>query len=292
MSNYEFWDELGKIFNAVVAYQEKTIEFNKRFINPWIRLGNVFDKQDRNKEAVSAYEKAIEIDPDNAQNWCELGNVHFKMGTHDEAVAAFNKALELDPGSGWANCNLALTLVSQGRYVQAIPLYRKSIDLLAEPKDQAVAWNRLGNVYRKLNEYALAVDAFQKADELDHENAGFRDNLDEAPQASAVVEVDASEGGEATPVTVSAIELIVTDSQADEAAPQTAEQPAEVDASTEVPTVPTAAAVEAAAPEMASVEEAAAQAVAPEAAEVTAEAQLTEPQAEAVELPEGATAEA
>ena len=59
MSNYEFWDELGKIFNAVVAYQEKTIEFNKRFINPWIRLGNVFDKQDRNKEAISAYEKAI-----------------------------------------------------------------------------------------------------------------------------------------------------------------------------------------------------------------------------------------
>ena len=80
MSNYEFWDDLGKIFNAVVAYQEKTIEFNKRFINPWIRLGNVFDKQDRNKEAVSAYQKAIEIDPDNAQNWYELGNVHFKMG--------------------------------------------------------------------------------------------------------------------------------------------------------------------------------------------------------------------
>ena len=44
MNDYEFWNELGKIFNAVVAYQEKAVEFNKRFINPWIRLGNVFEK--------------------------------------------------------------------------------------------------------------------------------------------------------------------------------------------------------------------------------------------------------
>ena len=79
MSNYEFWDELGKIFSAVVAYQEKNIEFNKRFIVPWIRLGNVFDKQDKNDAAISAYQQAIDIDPANAQNWFELGNIHFKI---------------------------------------------------------------------------------------------------------------------------------------------------------------------------------------------------------------------
>ncbi len=214
MSNYEFWDDLGKIFNAVVAYQEKTLEFNKRFINPWIRLGNVFDKQDRNKEAVSAYLKAIEIDPDNAQNWYELGNVHFKMGHYEDAVAAFNKAIELEPGYGWPYNNLALTFVSQGKHLQAIPLYRKSIELLTADKDKAVAWNRLGNVYRKLNEYALAVDAFQKADDLDHENAGFRDNLDEAPEAPVVEANGAANGADAAPVNVSPIELIVADGRA------------------------------------------------------------------------------
>ena len=97
MSNYEFWDELGKIFNAVVAYQEKNIEFNKRFISPWIRLGNVFEKQDRNKDAINAYERAIEIDGGNPQNWFELGNLHFKMENYPEAVSALNKAIELDP---------------------------------------------------------------------------------------------------------------------------------------------------------------------------------------------------
>ena len=39
----------------------------------------MFEKQDRNKEAMSAYERAIEIDGGNPQNWFELGNIHFKM---------------------------------------------------------------------------------------------------------------------------------------------------------------------------------------------------------------------
>ena len=227
MSSYEFWDELGKIFNAVVAYQEKTIEFNKRFINPWIRLGNVFDKQDRNSEAVCAYQKAIEIDPLNAQNWFELGNVHFKMGHYEEAADAFNKAIELDPNSGWPYSNLALTLVSQGKYMQAIPLYRKSIDLLTEEKDSAVAWNRLGNLYRKINEYALAVDAFQRADELDHENAGFRDSLDEAqPETPApeMLEI-AAPVEQATVEEASPVELVAAPAPTEEAA-EIADEPA------------------------------------------------------------------
>ncbi len=240
MSNYEFWDELGKIFNAVLAYQEKTAEFNKRFINPWIRLGNVFDKQDRNKEAVDAYEKAIEIDPANAQNWYELGNIHFKMACYEEAIDAFNRAIELDPAFGSPYSNLALTLVTQGKYVQAIPLYRKSIELLEEAKDKAVAWNRLGNVYRKLNEYDLAVEAFQKADELDQDNAGFRDSLDEVSEGPTVVAADSSEStGQTTTVTVSPIELILADSRAEEAAsPAPEETVVAVEASTEVPTQP------------------------------------------------------
>ncbi|HEX2697238.1 MAG TPA: tetratricopeptide repeat protein [Anaerolineales bacterium] len=220
MSNYEFWDELGKIFNAVVAYQEKSIEFNKNFINPWIRLGNVFDKEDRNREAVAAYQKAIELDPSNAQNWYELGNVHFRMEKYDEATEAYSKAIDLNPQSGWPYNNLALTLVSQGKYTEAIPLYLKGIDLLEETKDKAVAWNRLGNVYRKLNQYENAVQAFQKADQLDGENAGFHDELDEeTAEAPALPDTEGvsvpDESGFISP-----IELILAQSEADEAAAQ------------------------------------------------------------------------
>jgi tetratricopeptide (TPR) repeat protein len=217
MSNYEFWDELGKIFNAVVAYQEKSIQFNQRFINPWIRLGNVFDKQDRNREAIEAYRKAIEIDPDHAQNWYELGNLYFRCKDYDLAVEAFNQAIQLEPQFGWPYSNLALTLVAQGKHSESIPLYQKSIDLLKEDKDKAMAWNRLGNVYRKINDYEHAVEAFHKADELDAENGGFRDDLDEAPEAPVLVNKNNGTDQE-TEMTVSPIQLIVAGNQAEEVA--------------------------------------------------------------------------
>ncbi len=220
MSNYEFWNDLGKIFNAVVAYQEKSMEFNKRFINPWIRLGNVFDKQDRSSEAINAYKIAIELDPANAQNWYELGNAYFQAEAYEDAVEAYNKAIGLQSDSGWAYNNLAFTLVKQGKYAEAIPLYLTSIDRLRDDRDKAVAWNRLGNAYRKLNEYECALDAFQKADEFDEENAGFRDELDDVSDGPTLIEGDNSDtSSEATEAMASSNQPSVSDSLMKDPAP-------------------------------------------------------------------------
>ena len=89
MNNYEFWDELGNIFDAVLAYQKKTVEFNNRFITPWIRLGNVFDRQDHNKEVIEGFQKATEIDPENVQNWIDLGDSYFKTGAFKDAANSY-----------------------------------------------------------------------------------------------------------------------------------------------------------------------------------------------------------
>lgn len=188
MSELEFWKDLGNIFDAVMNYQKKNVEFNNRFINPWIRIGNIFERQDQSNDAVLAYKRATEIDPHSAQNWVELGDAQFKKGDVDQAVEAYSKAVELDPEAGWPLGNLALSLVTQGRVEEAIPFYKKSIDLLTEVNDKAICWNRLGNAYRKLNDYENAFLSFQKADQLDEENAGFTDKLDETPPNTPTVD--------------------------------------------------------------------------------------------------------
>jgi len=180
MNDYEFWNELGNIFESVLAYQKKTIEFNKRFISPWVRLGNVFDREESSRDTLEAIQQATEIDPQNAQNWADLGDSLFKMDSYDEAINAYRNAVALEPMAGWPISNLALTLVTQGKILDAIPLYKNSIELFSDDKNKAVTWNRLGNAYRKLNDYENAVAAFLKADELDSENAGFEDQLDES----------------------------------------------------------------------------------------------------------------
>lgn len=187
MSEYEYWKDLGNIFDAVANYQKKNAEFNDRFINPWIRLGNIFENQDHNEQAIQAYHQATETDPNTVQNWIDLGNVQFKNGDYLEAVSSFKKATDMDPKAGLPLSNLALTLATQGKYEEAIPLYIASIELLSDDKEKAMVWNRIGNAYRKLNKYEDAFISFQKADELDSENTGLRDSLDEDPIETSVV---------------------------------------------------------------------------------------------------------
>ncbi len=118
----------------------------------------------------SSGELQIEMDTKNAHVWNELGNIYFNTGAYDDAVVAYSKAIQLDRCFAWPYSNLALTYVQKGRFTEAILLYQRSIELFANEKDKAISWNRLGNVYRRLNSYDNAISAYQRADELDPEN--------------------------------------------------------------------------------------------------------------------------
>jgi len=167
MSEFEFWKDIGNISDAIINYQKKNAEFNNRYINPWLRLGNLAVGADRSSKIARAYQHATEIDPGNVQNWIDLGDEYLKLSNWEEAVPAYRKAIELSPKAGWPMSNLALSLVMLGNVEEAIPLYIASIDLLDENKDKAISMNRLGEAYRKLNDYEKAFLSFQKADRLE-----------------------------------------------------------------------------------------------------------------------------
>jgi tetratricopeptide (TPR) repeat protein len=173
----------NKYTEAILLYQ-KSIDLldcdNDKAVS-WNGLGNAYRCINDYPKAIAAYQRAGELDPQTAgmrdgadnfqigqnprsgQDWGDLGELFFKNGAYDEAHNAFNKAIELEPGTGWHYNNLARVLAARGQYNEAITLYQKSIVLLQNDKDKAVAWNRLGNAYRKLNDYDKAIDAYQQA---------------------------------------------------------------------------------------------------------------------------------
>ncbi len=116
-------------------------------------------------------ELQIEMDTKNAHVWNELGNVYFNTSAFDDAIVAYSKAIELDRWFAWPYSNLALAYVQKRRFVEAILLYQRSIELFSTDKDKAISWNRLGNVYRRLNDYENAIAAYQRADALDPDNS-------------------------------------------------------------------------------------------------------------------------
>ena len=102
--------------------------------------------------------------------WNKKGNIHFQNREYEKAISAYNKAIELDQSFGWPYSNLALAYVQKSRFAEAILLYQRSIELFTGDKDKAISWNRLGNVYRRMNDYDNAICAYQRADELDPDN--------------------------------------------------------------------------------------------------------------------------
>lgn len=167
------WNGLGDVYaslnrtdEALKAYL-KAIELNKNYALPWTRLGGLFCKQEKHREAIKAYQQALLLDPKNCAVWNEIGSIHLKVESYELAAEAFLKAIQIERSFGWAYSNLGLTYTHQSKYKEAVPLYLRSIELLKEDKDKAISWNRLGDVYRWLNDYDNAVAAYQMADMLD-----------------------------------------------------------------------------------------------------------------------------
>lgn len=174
---------LGKFAEAILLYQKSAelLQKQEEQAASWNSIGNIYRHLNDYQGALNAYQKADDLDPQNAgkrekvdpavsgpnssnaQVWIELGNLFFKSASYSEAVNAYTNAVKLDPSSGWAQSNLAMSLVYQGNYKEAIPVYLKSIELFTDDKDKAASWNRLGNVYRKLNDESSAMKAYQTA---------------------------------------------------------------------------------------------------------------------------------
>ncbi|HSG43168.1 MAG TPA: tetratricopeptide repeat protein, partial [Anaerolineales bacterium] len=183
--------QLGKYAEAVLLLQKslELLKTGKEQAVVWNELGNLYRCLNDYHNAVVSYQKSDELDPDlkgthetveylhnestvgNLQVWYELGDSFFKSGSYDEATNCYRKVTEMAPLNGWAFNLLALSLTYQSKYEEAVPVYLKSIELLQDDKEKAKTWNSLGNVYRRLNDYSNAVDAYQNAVKLNKETA-------------------------------------------------------------------------------------------------------------------------
>ncbi|HTX91573.1 MAG TPA: tetratricopeptide repeat protein, partial [Anaerolineales bacterium] len=171
------WSGLGKAYlkegrldDALTAHQ-KALELDRTEIDSWLGLGQIFKLQGKTDNAAMAYQTALEIDPKNAVVWNELGHLYYEANSHDEALRAYRKAVELGCASQAAYSNLASIYAHKGQYAEAVPLLQKGIDLLEAAADKAQLWNRLGDAYRRLDDYNNAMAAYRKADELNSTGA-------------------------------------------------------------------------------------------------------------------------
>jgi protein O-GlcNAc transferase len=126
---------------------------------PWIWLGEVFQRSGRHDEAIAAYSSAIERDLKNVIAYYNLAESYVAKGDFQSALVAYRRVMNMEPVNGKAAGNLGATLGRLGHWRDAVEWHRKAMALLP---NKIHAYN-LGVALYELNELTEAESAFREA---------------------------------------------------------------------------------------------------------------------------------
>ena len=145
-------------------------------------------KNDEDQHAVQVLEQAIKLDPNNAEAHLRLGMSYAALDRKPEsddeykkAIELFKKKVEADPKDASSFFYLGEAYNFLHRDEDATRNYREATRL--NEKDEE-AWYQLGMSLIKLARYSEAVNAFQKALELDANDYRATDGLEEAKEGA------------------------------------------------------------------------------------------------------------
>jgi tetratricopeptide (TPR) repeat protein len=124
--------------------------------------------------------KGVAAHPHAAALYNNLAVVRERMGKYDEALAAVEKGIQEDAGVAQLQKNLGDLLYRLARYDDAFEAYQRAIKANADIGGDV--YLKLGNIRFRRKERDEAVRCWERALELDPENAIVRTNLESVRQ--------------------------------------------------------------------------------------------------------------
>ena len=107
------WNALGDVYHKIGRFEDAIAAY---------QLGNVFEREKVDEDAIKSYEMALETDREDPQVWNEAGNIYFEAGAYDDAIASYRQAIELDPAHSFgiqANLTKAQKVMEEIRSKEA-----------------------------------------------------------------------------------------------------------------------------------------------------------------------------
>ncbi|MEH1842754.1 MAG: tetratricopeptide repeat protein [Nostoc sp.] len=166
----------NKLVDAVAAFQ-KVIQLNPKDAYAYYNLGKALLFQNKLVDAVAAFQKAIQLDPNNVTAYINLGTALYKQKKLVDAVAAFQKAIELKPNLAIAYNNLGIALYKQNKLDGAVAAFQKVIQLKPNIPDAYIHLSVALTDQNKLDALDAAVATLQKLIQLQPNNAYAYNNL-------------------------------------------------------------------------------------------------------------------
>ena len=179
----DLYAEAGRLQDAV-AEAESVLQREPKNIQMRRVLGRIYRgylaepgqgrlNEDLLHRAIEQYEKIIELDPRDVESHLHLANLYRVGRDSVKAEKALKKALELDPNSDEALTSLASLYSEIGDNAGAIDMLSR----VAKKGPNSKILAALGAAYEQSNQHEKAVEALDKAVQLDHNNIDARRSL-------------------------------------------------------------------------------------------------------------------
>jgi arylsulfatase A-like enzyme/Tfp pilus assembly protein PilF len=159
---------------AAIGELHKALALNPGFDQAWVALGRAAFVLAHNKEATDALQLALRL---NARNYLArrmLARVYWRENQPTAAESELAQVVREEPNFGEARAEHGIALVKLRQYRRAIPELRAAPDLGYR---DAIVYYYSGIAYGEAGDDAQAIEAYEKAIELDPQYAAAYINL-------------------------------------------------------------------------------------------------------------------
>lgn len=172
------YEEAHDYANAAAIYR-RALETDKENTDLRRGLAQSLLAADKLEEALAEYRAVIEVEPEDAGSYLRISQIYRAQRKYDLAQTNLAKARTLDPENLEIPFNEALLAEAQGKFQEAIRLMGELVASTARPNDnytpaeqrnRALFLERLGDLYRQVENYAAAIETFQKMLALDEDS--------------------------------------------------------------------------------------------------------------------------
>ena len=136
-------------------------------------MAKVYGRQGRLSDAETSFKKAMALDQESLMIRDSYANFLYRQGRYDEAAKLWQSVIAVAPDHFSVLVNLGTTLSATGDNQGAITMYERAIAI----KPTYMAYSNLGTEYSHEKRYPEAVEAYQKALEIDDSDSLAWGNL-------------------------------------------------------------------------------------------------------------------
>jgi tetratricopeptide (TPR) repeat protein len=189
----ETYDQQKDYKKAIDAYQH-AIELDRDNLDAIRGLANALQNDGQTEKALQQYKVIADANPEDAATIVHIAEIYRKQGKLDLALQNLKKAESMVKDSEQISYEMAEIYQAQGRYDDAIQEMQTLLKATEKPdnkynqeeaENRSIFYERLGTIYRDMDNEQMALDSFQKMLPLGDEYAkrGYQEIVDTYRQA-------------------------------------------------------------------------------------------------------------